>query len=259
MSYTLGCTTRPYATSSLAEACRHIAEAGYTDVALFGNALPPESDKGQVQTARRTVEAAGLRPSMLMGRTHLGQGAETALAAYKRQIDNAAALGAAWLLDTGVADPSLYEDYLTLMQEAAPYADALGVQITLKPHGGISLTTGDLISTCRRVGHPGFGICYDPGNIIYYTTGAERPEAHVDAVAPLVTACIIKDCIVRDGRPDVMITPGEGWVDFGRVLSALAHGGFRGPLYLECVGGTSLEEIDRNVRRTRTFIQGLQG
>ena len=98
---------------------------------------------------------------------------------------------------------------------------------------------------------------YDPGNIIYYSKGEERPEMHVDAVAPLVTTAIIKDCVVRDGVPDVMVTPGEGWVDFQRVLSSLVGAGFDGPLYVECVGGDTLEEIDANVRQTYRFLQDI--
>lgn len=63
--------------------------------------------------------------------------------------------------------------------------------------------------------------------------------------------------MVRDGKPDVMITPGEGWVDFEQVLAALIEGGFRGPLYVECVGGDTIEEIDRNVNNTYRFLRDI--
>jgi hypothetical protein len=38
-------------------------------------------------------------------------------------------------------------------------------------------------------------------------------------------------------------------------LSGLLAGGFDGPLYVECVGGTELGEIARNVRLTREFVE----
>ena len=41
----------------------------------------------------------------------------------------------------------------------------------------------DLIDVYRRVDRPGFGLCYDPGNIVYYTRGEERPETHVAEAA----------------------------------------------------------------------------
>jgi sugar phosphate isomerase/epimerase len=151
----------------------------------------------------------------------------------------------------------LREDYYAVLERILPYAQESGVQISLKPHGGITSTTDDLIAAARRLPHPAFGIAYDPGNIIYYSAGSERPETNVATVAPVVTTGIIKDCIVREGKPDVMITPGEGWVDFERVLSALLVNGFDGPLYVECVGGSTVEEIDANVRRTYDYLREL--
>jgi len=258
MSITLGCTTRPFAELPFAQACEHIAAAGYTDVALFSSVgINSKSTRQEILAAHDIALEAGLAPSMLLGKTHLELGLEAAIAGYKRLINTAATLGAVWLLDTGLSQEDLFEDYFALMQEAAPFADSAGVNITLKPHGGITLTTQDLIRAQHRVSHPAFGICYDPGNIIYYTKGKERPETNIAQVAPLVTTGIIKDCIVRNGVPDVLITPGEGWVDFETILSGLVNGGFEGPLYVECVGGTSLDEIDRNAQRTRSFIQGI--
>ena len=107
------------------------------------------------------------------------------------------------------------------------------------------------------MGHSAFGICYDPGNIIYYTKGALRPETDINAIAPRVTTAIVKDCIVKDGEPDVMVTPGEGSVDFERVVGRLVAGGFVGPLYVECVGGSTLNEINANVESTLKFVRDV--
>jgi sugar phosphate isomerase/epimerase len=143
------------------------------------------------------------------------------------------------------------------MCRTAPYAEQAGVNITLKPHGGITLTIDDLINAYNKVHHPAFGICYDPGNIIYYTKGELRPEPDIARVAPTVNTAIIKDCVVVDGNPDVMITPGEGLVDFEKVLGGLVKGGFRGPLYVECVGGKEINEINKNVKSTLKFVSDI--
>jgi sugar phosphate isomerase/epimerase len=254
----IGCTTRPYAQVSFQEACQRIAAAGYTDVALFFPVgIGPDSSREEVLAARSVAQDAGLAPSMLLARTHMELGLKDAVSEYKRLIDNAAILGATWLLELGTGNEAFYEDYYALLRQVAPYAQQAGVQITLKPHGGITLTNDDLIAAYRKVDHPAFGLCYDPGNIIYYTKGQERPETHIERVAPLVKSGIIKDCIVVDGKPDVMITPGEGWVDFEAVLSGLVKGGFDGPLYVECVGGETIDEIDDNVRQTLTFVRDI--
>ncbi len=256
MKLTVGCTTRPFANVPFAEACHRIAAAGYSDVAVF-TAVTPDSTREQVLAARQAALAEGLKPSLVLAHARLELGVEGAVAQYKRLIDKAALLGASWLLDLGSDKAELYDSYVSVMQQAATYAERLGLKISVKPHGGITLTAEDLLALIKRVNRPAFGVCYDPGNIIYYTKGARRPEQDIDKVAPLVTVGIIKDCIVKDDKPDVMITPGEGWVDFEAVFKGLVGGGFRGPLYLECVGGATADEIDRNVWRTREFVTDI--
>jgi sugar phosphate isomerase/epimerase len=266
MELVVGCTTRPYSAVSFPEACERIADAGYTDVAVFANvidenrrAVPVRSDStpDEVAAARKAAADAGLAPSMLIGSTKLNLGLDAAVDDYKKLIDNAAALGTKWLLDCGTSREELYDQYYELMSRAAPHAQEAGVNITLKPHGGITLTVQGLIDAYEKVNHPAFGICYDPGNVIFYTKGELMPETDIDKVAHMVTTGIIKDCVVEDGKPDVMVTPGEGLVDFDKVLSGLVAGGFRGPLYVECVGGKELDEIDKNVKLTLSFVKEI--
>ena len=263
MKHTIGCTTRPYGSLTFAEACEHIAAAGYTDVAVFANAgqVPVQADSTEaaIVETRNAADAAGLTPSMLIGSTKLNLGLEAAVNDYKRLINNAAALGTKWLLDCGTGNEAHYADYFELMRRAAPHAAEVGVNITMKPHGGISLTVQDLIDADEKVNHPAFGICYDPGNIIYYTKGGLRPETGIATIAPKVTTTIIKDCVVQDGVPDVMVTPGAGLVDFETVLNGLVNGGFEGPLYVECVGGETVEEINRNTKATLKFVSDILG
>ncbi len=261
MELVLGCTTRPYSNLTFAEACMHIAAAGYTDVAVFSNAgkIPVSSDstEEEIAEAREAASDAGLIPSMLLGRTRLDLGVSGAIDDYKRLLDNAAALGTIWLLDCGTGKEEWYDAFFEVMEQAAPHAQEVGVSITLKPHGGITLTAQDLVNAYERVNHPAFGICYDPGNIIYYTRGELLPETDIEKVVPTLNTGIIKDCVLRDGQPDVMVTPGEGLVDFEKVLGGLVSGGFQGPLYVECVGGKELNEINANVRATHSFISGI--
>ena len=263
MKHTIGCTTRPYGSLMFPEACEHIAAAGYTDVAVFANAgqIPVRSDStaAEITETRKAAADAGLAPSMLIGSTKLNLGLEAAVDDYKRLIDNAAALGTKWLLDCGTGNEAHYADYFELMRQAAPHAAEMGVNITMKPHGGISLTVQDLLDANDKVNHPAFGICYDPGNVIYYTKGELRPETDIGTVAPKVTTTIIKDCVVEDGVPDVMVTPGEGLVDFETVLGGLVSGGFDGPLYVECVGGKTVDEVDSNTKATLKLVSDILG
>ena len=261
MDLAIGCTTRPYSGLSYTEAFGRIARAGYTDVAVFANEgqVPVRSDSAAAEVAavKKAAAEAGVAPSMLIGRTRLDLGLEEAVQDYKRLIDNAAALGTVWLLDCGTGKEEHYDAYFELMRRAAPHAEGAGVRITMKPHGGISLTAEDLLAANAKVGHPAFAVCFDPGNIIYYTLGERRPETDVAEVAPVVSTAIIKDCTVDAGKADVMVTPGDGLVDFKRVLSGLAGGGFDGPLYVECVGGREPDEVDRDIAFTLGYVKGI--
>jgi sugar phosphate isomerase/epimerase len=230
-------------------------------VALFINdgEVPVRADSTAEEVAgvRETVEETGLRPSMLLTRTNLDLGLEAALENYEKLISNASQLGCRWLLDCGTSREEHYENYYEMMRRAMPHAEECGVNVVLKPHGGITLTIDDLLRAHERVNHPRFGICYDPGNIVYYTRGELRPEADIDRIAPVTDAGIVKDCVVVDGKPDVMVTPGEGMVDFEKVFAGLILGGFDGPLYVECVGGEEIGNIDRNVRSTLDFVRDI--
>ena len=261
MELTIGCTTRPYNALTFAGACERIAKAGYTDVAVFAHdkQMPVDSNssKQQIAEARKAAEDVGLAPSMLLARTHLELGLDEAVADYKRLIDNAAELGTKWLLELGTSKEEFYADYPELMRQAAPHAAQAGVGISLKPHGGISLTANELIDLHGKVNHPAFGLSYDPGNIIFYTKGEVRPESEVDLVASRTTTLIIKDCSLDGEKPDVAITAGDGLVDFPRVLSGLTQGGFRGPMYVECVGGKVDPQIDRDTAFTLGYVKGM--
>jgi len=266
MDLTIGSTTRPYAGLSYAEAFDRIGKAGYTDVAIFANqvgdekVIPVDSDSSAdaIAAVKKAATDAGVNPSMLLGRAHLDRGLEGAVDAYKRLLDNAAALGTQWILELGTSKEEFYEIYPKVMRQAAEHAQSVGVGISLKPHGGISLTAREVVDLCGVVDHPAFSVSYDPGNIIFYTKGDVRPESEVGEIAPLTSTAIIKDCVLHpDGKPDVNVTAGDGLVEFYTVLSGLVGGGFDGPLYVECVGSTEPNDVDRDLAFTLGYVKGV--
>jgi sugar phosphate isomerase/epimerase len=76
-------------------------------------------------------------------------------------------------------------------------------------------------------------------------------------VAPRVSTGIIKDCTVVDGKADVMVTPGDGLVEFYTVLSGMVGGGFKGPLYVECVGSKEPDDVDRDIAFALGYVKGI--
>lgn len=260
-SWTLGATTRPWHAFSFEVACQCIAEAGYTDVAIYANEgkipLTATSTEEEIEATLATVRRYGLKASMLLGGPDLTGDPTHAIQNYRRLVDVAAKAGIRYLMNGGTENPTTYDRFFEITREVAPYAASRGVELQLKPHGGIGLTGKDLRKAWERVGNPAFTICYDPGNIIYYTRGAVRPEPDVVDVADCVTTCIVKDCVVVDGKPDVWIQPGTGWINFKSVFGTLARSGFRGPLYVECLGGSERDDINRRARETYEWLKAL--
>jgi len=262
MTFTFGSTTRPWDKWSFEQACQSISNAGYEEVSVYlhSGIIPVTSDSTQedIESAAGIIKKYDLTPSMLLGSPKLDIDTDAAVADFIKLIDASAMLGVRWLMNGGTENPALYEKYYEIMRQTAPYAGKKGIQILLKPHGGLGLTAKDLVFSVEHVNLPALRICYDPGNVIYYTKGKVRPGADVDDVAELVVFCIIKDCIIKaDGSPDVWILPGEGLVDFSTVLSKLVNSGFAGPLHVECLGGAELDDINLRAWKTREWLEKI--
>jgi sugar phosphate isomerase/epimerase len=262
MMLKLGSTTRPWHLWSFDQACKSIAHAGYEEVSIYSHEgkipVNSESSPSEIAEISAIMKKYELVPSMLLGSPRLELSVDDAVADYKKLIDATSAVGCKWLMNGGVGEEPLYEKFLEIMRQSSAYAAKKGVEILLKPHGGIGLTGKGLAKAVEKVDSPAFRICYDPGNIIYYTKGKVRPEGDVADVAEYVTYCIIKDCLLKeDGEPDVWILPTEGLVDFPDVLGKLVKAGFKGPLHIECLGGSELDDVEERAWKTREWLEQL--
>ena len=69
----------------------------------------------------------------------------------------------------GMDRPDQYEHYFKVMADAAAYAKERKIKLVMKPHGGSSGASEEILRCIEKVNHPNFKIWYDAGNIIYYT------------------------------------------------------------------------------------------
>lgn len=174
-----------------------------------------------------------------------------AVAAFQREMERGRALGIEYFVLTGISDERKYEAWYAAVEQCLEPARGHGVMLVLKPHGGLSALAEDLLRAVKRFQHPSFGICYDPGNILYYT--GEKPEEDLPKIAEHVRAMCIKD-EVGGKEGEVMITPGAGLVDFPRIFSILNDASFAGPCWVECLGGGTLAEINAEAKKAHRFI-----
>jgi sugar phosphate isomerase/epimerase len=156
------------------------------------------------------------------------------------------------MLTFGVDKSQQFENFYKLMADAAAQGEKRGLQIVMKPHGGASGASEEILRCLNQVGHSNFKIWYDAGNIIYYT--GKNPVAELEPVARHVSGFCAKDCPGPKG--EVMSQFGTGKVDFKAVFTKLKSAGFNGPILVEGVKvGATPDETTANARANREFLE----
>jgi sugar phosphate isomerase/epimerase len=259
VSWPIGCFNRPWTTWSFDQALRQIKAAGYETTGLLTRTrdepfIGADATPGYLARLKQRIADSGLHANMGALRTQLNVPLGDAIKDARRQVDNASALALAYLLTFGVDDPAQYEHYYKVMGGAAAYAQELGIRLVMKPHGGSSGASAQIVAAMKAVRHPNFKIWYDAGNIVYYT--GKDPIEELKPIARQVTGFCAKDCAAV--KSDVMIQFGTGKVDFAAVFGALKAAGFDGPIMVECCSvGATAEETMTNARANRIFLENV--
>jgi sugar phosphate isomerase/epimerase len=176
---------------------------------------------------------------------------EESIKEMRQQVDAAHELSLKFILSFGVDKVEEYDHYYKVMRETAAYAAERGIRLAMKPHGGGSSASAEILAAIKSVGHKNFSIWYDAGNIIHYT--GKDPIEELKPIVRHVSGFCAKDCAVVKG--DVMIQFGTGKVDFAGVFRTLKAGGFKGPVMVECCKiGATAEETTANARGNREFL-----
>jgi len=255
----IGCFNRPWTTWSFDEALNQIAAAGYRTTGLLTRTkdepfIGSEATTEYVVRLKQRIAASGLKANMAALRSQHDIPLRDSITDVRRQIDHADALALTYLLTFGVDKPEEYDHYYKVMSDAAAYAQERRIKLVMKPHGGSSGASDEIVAALKAVRHPNFTIWYDAGNIIYYT--GKNPVEELKPIARQVTGFCAKDCGALKG--DVMIQFGTGKVDFAAVFGTLKAAGFDGPIMVECckVGATAAETMT-NARENRTFLERI--
>jgi sugar phosphate isomerase/epimerase len=257
LDWPIGCFNRAWTNWTYDEALDGIAAAGYKVTGLLsthrGEAFTSSSATPEyLEGLRKRIAQRGLEVNMTAMRFRPEAGLPDNIADVRMQIENAARLGLKFMLTFGVDQPQHYEDFYRLMGEAAAQGEKRGVHIVLKPHGGGSGASEEILRCLEKVAHPNFRIWYDAGNIIYYT--GKNPVSELDPIAKYVTGFCAKDCPSQKG--EVMSQFGTGKVDFKNVFARLKSAGFNGPIMVEGVAvGSNPEETTANARANRVFLE----
>ena len=256
--WTVGCFNRPWTKwGGIDVALDGMKDAGFSVIGLLTRTrtepmIGADATAEYLDELKRKISARGLKPNMAAIRTRLDGTEEEGKKDLRAQIDNAQKLGLEWLLSFGVDRPQDHERYFKLMSDGAAYGKERAVKLVLKPHGGSSGASEEILRSIKAINHPNFSIWYDAGNIIYYT--GKDPVAELEPIAKYVTGFCAKDCAAP--KADVMVQLGTGKVDFAKVFATLKNAGFKGPIMLEGSDpGKSAAEATANAKANREFLK----
>ena len=256
-NWPIGCFNRAWAKWSYDDALDGIQAAGYKLTGLLsgqrGEAFASSAATPEYLDAlKKRIAQRWLAVNMTAIRFKPDGALAENIADLRKQIENAARLELTFMLTFGVDQPAHYDHFYRLMSDAAAQAAKRGIQIVLKPHGGGSGASEEILRCLDKVAHANFKIWYDAGNIIYYT--GKDPLAELEPIAKHVTGFCAKDCPAPKG--EVMSQFGTGKVDFKAVFAKLKGAGFNGPIMVEGIKvGATAEETTANARANREFLE----
>ncbi len=241
----LGCNTVLFAAQDLSGALARVAWCGYKEVELA--AIPrmcehvrPDSDPAVV---RAEVEQAGLRAVAIEAAMDLTQTEN--LDRMRSVLELASQLGVE-VVNTGGGgksdDAESEQAVHVAIRQLAPVADSLGVKLGVKAHVNQAVyNTESAVRALDAVQTPGWGINYDASHL--YRVGDDVVAA-ARVLGSRLASVHIRDTlepVIPIGPPATQI-PGRGNIDLAGVVRALRAAGYSGPIDLEVIGGTSLED-----------------
>jgi sugar phosphate isomerase/epimerase len=257
VKWPVGCFNRPWTKWSFDETLKQIKAAGYTTTGLLSRTreepfIAAEASPEYLEKLKQRIAASGLKANMGALRSRHSIALEDSIKEVRKQIDNAKFLSLQYVLSFGVDKPEEYEHYYKVMSDAAAYADQHKLKLVMKPHGGGSGASEEILRCMKAVNHRNFKIWYDAGNIIHYT--GKDPIEELKPIAQHVTGFCAKDCATVKG--DVMLQFGTGKVDFAGVFKTLKAAGYNGPIMVECCKiGATPEETAANAKANREFLE----
>ena len=259
VQWPIGCFNRPWTKWSYDDALDGIAAAGYKLTGFLtgqrGEAFTSSSATPEyLSNLKKRIAQRGLEANMTVVRFKPEASLADNIADLRKQIENAARLDLKYMLTFGVDQPAHYDNFYRLMTDAAAQSEKHNLRLVLKPHGGGSGASEEILRCLEKVAHSNFKIWYDAGNIIYYT--GKDPLAELEPIAKHVTGFCAKDCAAPKG--EVMSQFGTGKVDFKGVFAKLKSVGYNGPIMVEGVQvGATADETTAHARANREFLEKI--
>ena len=157
-NWPIGCFNRPWTRWSYDEGLDGIKAAGYGITGLLsahrGEAFTSAAATPEyLDGLKKRIAARGLIVNMTAIRLTPSMPVDDAIKDLRTQIDNASRLELEYMLTFGVDRPADYENFYRVMADGAAYAEKRRIKIVLKPHGGGSGASEEILRCMEKVAH----------------------------------------------------------------------------------------------------------
>jgi sugar phosphate isomerase/epimerase len=257
--------TNSYHTYSLEAALEGIAAAGYRFVELtavrgWTEHVPLGADGKTLCRIQRKLNELGLVTTSLSGHSDLTtkEGLDDGLLA----LDLCERMGIS-LMNTAIGGHSSHDEneseflkHIDVLADAAADRDImLGIEV----HGDITSSGRKAIPLIGKIGRSNVRINYDTANVEFYDGGTKAVDDLPETV-PYLVHFHAKDHI-GGARVWNFPAPGEGQIDWRRVLEILKNGGYGGPISVEIEFfgelWPPLEEVNRSMKSAYQHLSSL--
>ena len=256
----LGCLNRPWRNFSLDETLAGVEKAGFSCMGLFSNRryfdIKPGTPQSDYQHVKESLSKHNLNFVSYSPRIDLTKSPKEIIAEHSSIMQILQWMGCSHILAMGTNKKEYYSKFYETMKYYADTAAQYNLHVVLKFHGGISSSGALCAEAVEKVNSDNFRICYDPANIYYYDKF--DPVEELKIAAEYITAMCVKDYRLTGAeKPDVMVTSGDGEVDFEQIFGILKKHDFSGPCLVECLAGDSLAEVNHEAKRAYKYLSAL--
>lgn len=240
-------------------------EAGYRGLCMRASQVGAHSSKIEVELARILIEARQLETTMVTGDFSVVYNNEDAPSCLRRihpYLELASALNS-----TMIRVALKQESDIAWAQKAADEAAVRGIRLAHQCHTESLFETVDGIErTLKAIDRPNFGLIYEPANL--ELCGQDYAERTVARLAPWIFNVYLQNQRLNPNgamtlntwtrgpiRFDLIPMEAVEGVDFPRVLRALVHEGYRGPVTVHQAGESWVAPAQTAARTARLLRQ----
>lgn len=192
---------------TLAELAPLAKAAGFDGLSMRASQLSVASPAEKVLAARALLDAAGLAVSMVMGNVALATNSPDAPQCVRNitpHLDLADRLGCR-LVRIMLQEPA----DVTFARQAVDEAAERGITLAQQTHWGtLCETVDDALALVAEVGRPGFGITFEPANLM--ACGSDHGPEAIRRLAPHIVNFYFQNVRVKPGAPHTFKTRRRG-------------------------------------------------